>query len=75
MEEQEAVRWNGPLSKVNEQKDNVLAPNTALSPSHSLAGGIMGGVGVDGYTSVAWLFLAGAKTRLTARSLTIHRLT
>lgn len=44
MEEQEAVGWNGPLSKVNEQKDNVLAPNTALSPSHSLAGGVMGGV-------------------------------
>lgn len=40
MKEQEAVRWNGPLSKVNEQKDNVLAPNTTLSPSHSLAGGL-----------------------------------
>lgn len=75
MEEQEAVRWNGPLSKVNEQKDNVLAPNTTLSPSHSLAGGIMGGVRVDKNTSVAWLFLVGAKTRLTARSLTMQRLT
>lgn len=29
----------GTLSKVNEQKDNVLAPNTTLSLSHSPAGG------------------------------------
>lgn len=33
------------LSKVNEQKDNVLAPNTTLSLSGALAGGIMEGVG------------------------------
>lgn len=32
------------LSKVNEQKDNVLAPNTTLSLSGALAGGIMEGV-------------------------------
>lgn len=33
------------LSKVNEQKDNVLAPNTTLSLSGNLARGIMEGVG------------------------------
>lgn len=75
MEEQEAARWNGPLSKVNEQKANVLAPNTTLSPSHNLAGGLMGGVRVDTYASVTWLFLVGAKTRLTARSPTMQKLT
>ena len=32
------------LSKVNEQKDNVLAPNTTLSLSETLARGIMEGV-------------------------------
>lgn len=62
-----------PLSKVNEQKDNVLAPNTTLSPSHGLAGGITGGVRVVEYTSDALLFLAGAKMGLTARSLTTQR--
>lgn len=31
------------LSKVNEQKDNVLAPNTTPVTDPSLAGGIMGG--------------------------------
>lgn len=30
------------LSKVNEQKDNVLAPNTTLSLSETLARGIKG---------------------------------
>lgn len=62
-----------PLSKVNEQKDNVLAPNPTLSPSHGLAGGITGGVRVVEYTSVALLFLFGAKMGLTARSLTTQR--
>lgn len=31
------------LSKVNEQKDNVLAPNTTLSLSETLARGIIEG--------------------------------
>lgn len=33
------------LSKVNEQKENVLAPNTTLSLSGTLARGIIEGVG------------------------------
>lgn len=33
------------LSKVNEQKDNVLAPNTTLSLSETPARGIREGVG------------------------------
>lgn len=44
------------LSKVNEQKDNVLAPNTTLSPSETLARGIKGkeeSVSALEYTSVS----------------------
>lgn len=44
------------LSKVNEQKDNVLAPNTTLSPSEALATGIKGkegSVSALEYTSVS----------------------
>lgn len=32
------------LSKVNEQKDNVLAPNTTLSPSQAWQEGLRGGL-------------------------------
>lgn len=44
------------LSKVNEQKDNVLAPSTTLSLSETLARGIRGkeeSVGALKYTSVS----------------------
>lgn len=50
------------LSKVNEQKDNVLAPNTTLSLSETLAREIKGGGGVCQRTQVykcepLWFFV------------------
>lgn len=50
------------LSKVNEQKDNVLAPNTTLSLSETLGRGIKGGGGECRRTQVykcepSWVFV------------------
>lgn len=53
------------LSKVNEQKDHVLAPNTTLSPSQAWQEGLWEeSVRVGNCTSVALLLLVGAKIEL-----------